>query len=205
MSNNGMILHITAAGRAQRTDARLNGAVLPRFSGWVVDTATTQDVDAPTLQPLYTSTTAGETLVERIDDTAIGVRIIVPPTFAGWVRGIALLTEDGTIYAYARFAPENGGMYKPVGTAIRQLLIFAEDGRETVEFTYGVVDVSALIAAMTDDLYDAAYERLRTAFYATICDITAAPLHEGGDCIEIPLTESTIINTETGIVASPIE
>lgn len=205
MSNNGMILHITAAGRAQRTNARLNGSQLPRFSGWVVDTATTQNVDAPTLQALYTSTTPGETLVERIDDTAIGVRIIVPPTFAGWVRGIALKTEDGTIYAYARFAPENGGMYKPVGTAIRQLLILAEDGRETVEFTYSVVDVSALITAMTDGLYDAAYERLRTAFYATICNITAAPLHEDGDCLEIPLSESAIINTERNIVAEPIK
>lgn len=142
--NNGMILHVTAAGRAQRTTCRIDGLPLPKFSGWTVDTATTQDIDSPTLQPLYTSSTDRETLVERIDAVAIGVRIIIPPTFAGWVRGIALLTSDGTVYAYARFAPENGGMYKPVGTAIRMLLILAEDGRETVEFTYAVVDTHVM-------------------------------------------------------------
>lgn len=149
MSNNGLILHITAAGRAQRIQARLNGSALPKFSGWVVDRAETQDVDAPTLQPLYTSKQGGECLVERIDETAIGVRILIPVDFHGWVRGLALLTEDGTVYAYARFAEENGGLYKPIGTAIRQLLILAEDGRETVEFSYSVIDISLLREQIT--------------------------------------------------------
>lgn len=145
MSDNGMILHITAAGRAQKAACRLAGLPLPRFSGWVVDKAVSQTIDAPVLDPLYASTQGGETLVYAIDAEAIGIRIVVPPSFAGWVRGIALLTEDGTVYAYQRFAPENGGVYKPVGTAIRQLLVLAEDGRSSVEFTYSVIDRDVLI------------------------------------------------------------
>lgn len=41
--------------------------------------------------------------------------------------------------------------------------------------------------AITDDVYAAAYERLRTAFYGTLCEIVAAPIHEDGECLEIPL------------------
>lgn len=197
--NNGMILHVTAAGRAQRTTCRLEGLPLPKFAGWAVDTATTQDIDAPTLQPLYTSATGGETLVERIDAVAIGVRIIIPPTFAGWVRGIALLTADGTVYAYARFAPENGGMYKPVGTAIRMLLILAEDGRETVEFVYSVVDVTEIKNRLLTDIraelnIDALEARLLSASQFCIIDgnETSTWTLDGGDpdplCQILPTT-----------------
>lgn len=154
MSDNGMILHITAAGRAQKAACRLAGLSLPKFSGWVIDQAVTQTIDAPVIDPLYASSKAGETLVYAIDAEAIGIRIVVPPDFSGWVRGIALLTEDGTIYAYQRFAPENNGVYKPGGTAIRQLLILAEDGRESVEFTYSVLDIAALRSQLITEIRD---------------------------------------------------
>lgn len=148
----GIVLHITAAGRRQRTDARLNGTPLPRFSGWIVDSAVTQDPENPTLEPLYTSNNPEETLIERLDDTAIAVHIVIPAGFAGWVRGLALKTEDGTVYAYCRYAESQGGLYKTDAMAIRQQLILAEDGRESVEFTYAVVSVDYLLKQVEEGL-----------------------------------------------------
>lgn len=140
-----LILQVTKTGREQKANCRLNNLPLPRFSGFIIDSAGDQNADDPVIQVLYESQSSDVVAVKKIDDVAFGIDSAIPPTSpSGWVRGIGLKTEDGIVYAYARFAEQNGGMYKPAGVGIELKLILAEDGRAAVQFVYSSVDATEL-------------------------------------------------------------
>ena len=116
------------------------------------------------------------------------------------VNALGYLLENGVLWGYVPYRPDKSGLTKTNDFSWALKLVCTSSDSPTIEVQYSSLDLRQL----GDRLYAAAYERLRTAFYGTLCNITAAPLHEAGECIEIPLNESQIINTETAIVAEPI-
>lgn len=127
----------------------------------------------------------------------------LPETVACQINAIALMLENGVLWGYAPYQPAQGGLTKTAAFSWTLDLLIVESTREAtaLQLTYEPLDYRVI----RDRLEAQLYERLRTAFYATICNITAAPLHEDGDCLEIPFSESAIINTERNIVAEPIK
>ncbi len=189
-----LILQVTKAGREQKATARLNNLPLPRFSAFVIDSATTQNVDDPIIQTLYESQPTDVFVVKKVDDVAFSIESAIPPTSpAGWVRGIGLKTEDGIVYAYARYAEANGGIYKPAGFGIELKLVLAEDGRTEVQFVYSAIDANKLakevrdiaIAGIDFEAYaDAAITQRLEARWAAIVEalIAASQAGSGFNC-----------------------
>lgn len=120
------------------------------------------------------------------------------------ITGCAMLLGNSLLWGYAPYLPEYGGLDKTAAMTWTLDLLVVEGDAPMLALPYEPLDYRAIRDRLVQQLHDELYESLRTAFYAQLCGIVAAPITDPGECLELPLSESAIVNTDSVIVADPI-
>ena len=112
-----MILEPVFAGINHDAEAQDNAQPLPKFAFIAVGDGTPYEPNE-----LPNATQLVHQLMQlpilAFDDVSFGAHgvkfyVSLPPDFQAHVTEIGLLSEDGTLYAYAPYDPANNGLYKP--------------------------------------------------------------------------------------------
>lgn len=151
------VLTITTAGKALETDAIVSGTAMPKLDKLVVGSGTPPSTDAEIIALTDLVVREYETnviVVDRLSETTVKFEASIPENVEMRIREIGLTLEDGTLFAYAPYAPSNpdgGGMYKGVGFAFSVFTILSREQQGTLEFTYSPIDVQQLATQIADD------------------------------------------------------
>ena len=150
-----MLLQITQAGIDKELEALSAGTALPAIDK--IDFGSGDPVNAITVTALTTSFHKSDIIsVDRISDTAMRLRGLIPPDVQGQIREIGLLLTDGTLYAYGAYQPEVGGLTKGIGFSFDFYAILSKENISELTFSYTPIDVQQI----ADSVYDEALERL---------------------------------------------
>ena len=119
------------------------------------------------------------------------------------ITALGYLLKNGVLWGYVPYRSEKGGLVKDNTFSWVMKLVCTSTDSPTLTINYSSLDLREL----GERLYLSAYERLRTAFYVELCQFTAAPIHDDGECLILPLNESNITGSEidTTIIARPLE
>jgi hypothetical protein len=141
-----LLLHITSAGMAREQDALLNGIVLSPITHIVFGSGTPIDPPSGATAIVQQWQAAPILIKEKLSDGAIKLTADLDVTVAGRIREVGLMMEDGTLYAYAPYLPDEGGLFKAAGFSFRLSVILARENISEISIRYEVVDTAALAA-----------------------------------------------------------
>jgi hypothetical protein len=161
-----MLLTITQAGHAKEQEALASGAPLPKLEKLLIG------ADAPQAEPhLATSVTAWHEApiltVEKLSEGALKLTAEVGADVEGHIREIGLAMEDGTLYAYAPYQVEAGGLFKATGFAFSFYVIVSREDVDALNVTYAPLDVDALAQEIADE----ATARINAQIDATVYEL----------------------------------
>ena len=145
-----MLLTITQAGHSKEQEALASGAPLPKLEKLLIGAGPVQ------AEPhLATSVTAWHEApiltVEQLGQGALKLTAEVGADVEGHIREIGLAMEDGTLYAYAPYQVEAGGLFKATGFAFSFYVIISREDVDQLDVTYAPLDVSALAQQIADE------------------------------------------------------
>lgn len=140
-----MLLTITQAGFALETDALQLGTPVPKIKELVIDSGVSDG------QSIHTEAYVSSVLAfERISAGVLKVFGEIPPDLEMMVRGIAIRLEDGTIYAYGKYAEQSDGFFKGRGFAFTFFAIHSRVQNVALNFTYSPLDITAISQQIAD-------------------------------------------------------
>lgn len=157
-----MLLIPTPQGQALETNALINGDPLPKLSALVIDGGVLPD-DSTTVEVVDEVYRTDAIAFERISEGVTKIYGEVPPDEEFRIRGIGLLMEDGTLYAYARYQPQVDGFFKGKGFAFSFFVLHSRENNTELTFTYSPLDITAIAEQIATeaktgiDLYIQAY------------------------------------------------
>ncbi len=150
-----MLLQITQAGIDKELEALSAGTAFPAIDKIAFGSG--DPVNAITVTALTTTFHESDIIsVDRISDTAMRLRGLIPPDVQGQIREIGLLLTDGTLYAYGAYQPEVGGLTKGIGFSFDFYAILSKENISELTFSYTPIDVQQI----ADAVYNEALERL---------------------------------------------
>ncbi len=138
-----MLLIPTPQGQALETNALINGDLLPKLTALVIDGGVLSD-DSTTIEIIDEVYRTNAIAFERISEGVTKIYGEVPPDEEFRIRGIGLLMEDGTLYAYARYQPQVDGFYKGKGFAFSFFVLHSRENNTELTFSYSPLDITAI-------------------------------------------------------------
>lgn len=145
-----MLLTITRAGHEKEQEALASGASLPRLDRILVGEGPVQD--EPHLATTINSWHEAQIITaERLSEGALKLTSEVGADVEGHIREIGLAMEDGTLYAYAPYQLETGGLFKAKGFAFSFYVIISREDIGELNVTYAALDINALARQISDE------------------------------------------------------
>lgn len=137
-----MLLIPTPEGQALETNALLNGEPMPKLGALVVDDGAMADDQTP--QVVHEIYRTEAIAFERLSQGVTKIYGEVPPDEEFRIRGIGLLLEDGTLYAYARYQPQVDGFFKGKGFAFSFFVLHSREEKTELTFSYSPLDITEI-------------------------------------------------------------
>lgn len=145
-----MLLTITQAGHAKEQEALASGAPLPKLEKLLIGAGPVQA--EPHLATAVTAWHEAPILtVEQLSEGALKLTAEVGADVEGHIREIGLAMEDGTLYAYAPYQVEAGGLFKATGFAFSFYVIVSREDIDQLDVNYAPLDVDALAQQIADE------------------------------------------------------
>lgn len=145
-----MLLTITQAGHSKEQEALASGAALPKLEKLLIGAGPVQA--EPHLATAVTVWHEAPILtVEQLGQGALKLTAEVGADVEGHIREIGLAMEDGTLYAYAPYQVEAGGLFKATGFAFSFYVIISREDVDQLDVTYAPLDVDALAQQIADE------------------------------------------------------
>jgi hypothetical protein len=140
-----MLLITTPQGQALETNALINGDALPKLSALIIDDGVLpNDSDDSSVEIIHEIYRTDAIAFERISEGVTKIYGEVPPDEEFRIRGIGLMMEDGTLYAYARYQPQVDGFFKGKGFAFSFFVLHSRENNTELTFTYSPLDITAI-------------------------------------------------------------
>ncbi len=161
-----MLLIPTPQGQALETNALINGEPLPKLASLVIDGGVLPE-NADTVQVIQEVYRTDAIAFERISEGVTKIYGEVPPDEEFRIRGIGLMMEDGTLYAYARYQPQVDGFFKGKGFAFSFFVLHSREQNTELTFTYSPLDITAIAEQIATEAKTGIDLHIQSYFIAT--------------------------------------
>lgn len=158
-----MLLELTNIGLQRESDAKIGTQAMSPIKHLVLtDTAAVTDVAdirTLTLNDLNEVDRLENIVSERVSAGTVKFHAHIKIGSAYVIRGIAVLLEDGALYAYTPYRPESGGFDKPSDLAFSLFVVHSHENSATLDFKYSPLDTESLAASAIEFVNQSIDER----------------------------------------------
>ncbi len=178
----GLTLHITNAGKAKEIDALQNGTAISPIAKLAIGDGTAIVELADVVQLTQMVHKVYEISVEqplRVNQVTLQVEAIIPEQVQVMIREVGLFLEDGTLFAYAAYAPytpEKGGL-KTRGYNFQLVAVLTRQESGDFNLTISPLDVAQLSQTIADRARQLLDEQVQSYVFPIVQGMSQLYLH----------------------------